>query len=239
MISVIIPTLNEAETLPETLAHLRRNDTAHETLVADARSTDRTIEAAEAAHCQIITADQPHRAKQMNLGATRARGEILFFLHADTLIDSTALQQIDMVLADPQVVGGGFTRRYRGAPAFLRFTCAMADVRCRWLGWFLGDQGIFVRRPAFEQLGGFQEMPLFEDLDLCRRLKRNGKLVCLGPPVMSSARRFARRGAVFTSLFDAWLTLRYLAGTNPERLARWRCAQNRRGKKKPSAASYA
>ena len=239
MISIIIPTLNEAGMLPETVTRIRRNDAAQEIVVSDAGSSDRTVEIAETALCRVIRGVRPHRAMQMNAGAKHAHGETLFFLHADTLIAQHGLKQIEAALANRRVVGGGFRRRYLNAPTFLLFTCALADVRCRWLGWYLGDQGIFVRRSVFEQLGGFREMPVFEDLDLCRRLKRAGKLVCLGPPVLSSARRFASRGAVSTAMFDAWLTLRYLAGASPERLASSYVARIKRRNRKSSETSYA
>jgi len=239
MISVIIPTLNEAERLPETLAHIRRNDAPHEIVVVDAASADSTTEIAEAARCRVLRGAEPDRAGQMNLGAKHAQGETLFFLHADTLIAQHGLKQIEAALANPRVVGGGFRRRYRNALVFLRLTCALSDVRCRWLGWYLGDQGIFVRLSVFDQLGGFREMPVFEDLDLCCRLKRAGKLVCLGPPVLSSARRFASRGAVSTSMFDAWLTLRYFAGASPERLASSYAARIKQRNRKSSERSYA
>ena len=223
--------------LPGTLAHIRRNESAHEIVVVDAMSTDETVKIAESAKCMVLPGADRNRAKQMNLGANHARGEILFFLHADTLITTNVLQRMAAALADPPVVGGGFRRRYLNAPTFLRFTCVLADVRSRWLGWYLGDQGIFVRRTVFDQLGGFRDLPLFEDLDFCHRLKRTGKLVCLGPPVWSSARRFSRRGAFVTSLFDLWLTLRYLSGADPARLAEFsRTGITRRNVQPPEAS---
>ena len=105
---------------------------------------------------------------------------------------------------------GDLPRRYDSSSWFLRITCLLAGLRTRWAGWFLGDQAIFIRREAFEQLGGFQDLDLFEDLDLSRRMARAGHVVTLFPPVISSSRRFRARGEVLTTVLDVWLTFRYL-----------------------------
>jgi rSAM/selenodomain-associated transferase 2 len=219
MVSIVIPTLNEAAFLSDTLACIRSNPVPHEVVVVDGGSSDATVRIAEAAKCRVLRTAEPHRAKQMNLGSTNTQGTVLLFLHADTLIPSEGLHAIETALKDERVVGGGFRRRYLNASPFLRFTCAMADWRSRWLGWHFGDQGIFIRRATFEALDGFRELRVFEDLDLCRRMKKAGRVAGLKPQVLSSARRFAKRGAIFTTLADLWLTCRYLAGTHPDRLA--------------------
>lgn len=219
MISIVVPTLNEAELLPESLARIAADQVSHETVVVDAGSSDATVRIAQAAGCRVLQSAEPHRAKQMNLGAANAQGDVLLFLHADTLIPVEGLRAIESGLEDERVIGGGFRRRYVDASLFLQFTCALADCRGRWLGWHFGDQGIFVRRAVFESLGGFRELAVFEDLDLCRRMKRVGRVVGLTPHVLSSARRFTKRGAVITSLADFWLTCRYFAGAHPGRLA--------------------
>lgn len=226
MVSIVIPTLNEAASLSDTLACINSNRVPHEVVVVDGGSSDATVRIAEAAKCRVLRTAEPHRARQMNIGAATAQGVVLFFLHADTLIPSEGLGAIEVALKDERIVGGGFRRRYLNPSLFLRFTCAMADWRSRWLGWHFGDQGIFIRRTAFEALSGFRELAVFEDLDLCRRMKTLGRVVGLKPQVLSSARRFARRGAISTTLADFWLTCRYLAGTHPNRLAA--CAAGRR-----------
>ncbi|HKS36721.1 MAG TPA: TIGR04283 family arsenosugar biosynthesis glycosyltransferase [Verrucomicrobiae bacterium] len=219
MISIVIPTLNEAELLPGSLGRIGADIVPHEIVVVDGGSSDASVRIAEAAKCRVLQSAERHRAKQMNLGAANAQGDVLLFLHADTLIPPEGLRAIESVLKNERVVGGGFRRRYVNAPAFLQFTCAMADWRGRWLGWHFGDQGIFVRRAAFEALGGFRELAVFEDVDLCRRMKKVGRVVGLRPQVLSSARRFAKRGALVTSLADLWLTCRYVTGAHPDRLA--------------------
>jgi len=219
MIAVIIPTLNEAELLPETLNCVRANDAACEILVIDAGSEDGTVQVAEAGGARIIQSPKRQRAFQMNLGAQEARSDIYLFLHADTLIGPHALQQIEKTLDQPDVVGGGFARRFQGASPVLRLTCRIGEWRSRLFGWFFGDQGIFARRSAFERAGGFRELPLFEDIDFCRRLSRFGALTTLRPPIVSSSRRFDARGSALTTISDVWLTIRYLCGADPVKLA--------------------
>jgi rSAM/selenodomain-associated transferase 2 len=219
MISVIIPTLNEAELLPDTLSHIQANHAPHEILVADAGSTDGTADLADKAGARVIHSPRRNRAAQMNLAAQTAHGEIFLFLHADTWLGPKALSQIVEALEHPGIVGGGFARRFRSSSLLLRLTCVAGEWRSKWFGWFYGDQGIFVRKKIFEQVGGFRDWPLFEDLDLSRRIARVGRVTMLRSDVVSSARRFASRGALFTTASDVFLTLRYLAGADPRHLA--------------------
>ena len=219
MIAVIIPTLNEAELLPETLSCIRANKAACEMLVVDGGSGDETVQLAEAGGARVIHSPKRQRAIQMNLGAQEARSDIFLFLHADTWIGPNALQQIEKTLDQPGLVGGGFARSFQSASPVLRVTCRIGECRSRLLGWFFGDQGIFARRSAFERAGGFRELPLFEDIDFCRRLSRFGTMTTLRPPIVSSSRRFDARGSVRTTISDVWLTMRYLCGADPVKLA--------------------
>jgi len=155
----------------------------------------------------------------MNLGTRHAHGRALLFLHADTRLPASALDRIESTLLNDRVVGGGFARRYDSNSCFLRTTCLLAGLRTRMIGWFLGDQAIFVRRGTFEKLGGFRDLELFEDLDFSMRMRQTGRVVTLSPPVISSSRRFMDRGPVLTTLLDAWLTYRYLTGADPNALA--------------------
>ena len=156
----------------------------------------------------------------MNLGAKKSTGDILLFLHADTALLATAFEKVASALTDPHVIGGAFARRYEPASAFLNATCFLAELRSRMFGWFLGDQAMFVRRDVFERLGGFRDYDIFEDLDFARRMRREGRVVTLRPPVISSARRFQSDGALRKTLADVWVTLRYVCGADPNQLAR-------------------
>jgi rSAM/selenodomain-associated transferase 2 len=220
MISVIIPTCDEAVALRATLDSVAKNKTTKEVIVVDARSVDGTSRVARENASRVLFSPHKHRAYQMNLGAQHAHGSVLLFLHADTVLPTSALEQMESVLTNNGIVGGGFARRYDSDSWFLRTTCLLAGLRTRLTGWFLGDQAIFVRKQVFESLGGFRDLDLFEDLDFSRRMRQMGQVVTLFPPVISSSRRFQRRGAVLTTLSDLWLTARYVMGANPGSLAK-------------------
>jgi rSAM/selenodomain-associated transferase 2 len=224
MISVIIPTYNEIGYVPATIESVAGNKAEKEVIVVDAGSVDGTGDLARDKAVHFLFSPRRQRAYQMNLGARHAHGRIFLFLHADTLLPPTALDQIESVLLETNIIGGGFLRRYDSNSWLLRATCLLAGLRARWTGWFLGDQAIFVRRETFEKLGGFRDLDLFEDLDLSMRMARAGKLVTLAPPVISSSRRFERPGEVLTTLSDVWLTCQYLKGVDPNTLARARRA---------------
>jgi rSAM/selenodomain-associated transferase 2 len=201
-VSVIIPALNEAAELPETI---RRAAGAHEIILADGGSHDGTADRKDA----LVIRAPRGRALQMNAGAASARGDVFLFLHADTWLPTGAFDSMNVALADKRVVGGAFARQFRTNSLFLKFTCALAAIRNRAIGWHLGDQGIFCRAEIFRELGGFKNMRAFEDVDFSRRLAKKGRLVTLRPAVLSSARRFDE-GAVKRTAKDLVLTMRYL-----------------------------
>lgn len=201
-ISVIIPALNEARELPETIARISG---AWEIIIADGGSDDGTREFKGA---MVIEAARG-RAAQMNAGAAAASGNIFLFLHADTWLQAGALDSLARAMEDSMVVGGAFQRWFRGKSIFLKATCALANVRNHAIGWHLGDQGIFCRAEIFRALGGFANMRAFEDVDFSRRLTSKGRLVTLRPGVLTSARRF-EEGPVTRTAKDLFLTAHYL-----------------------------
>ncbi len=209
-ISIIIPVANEANALPKCLGPIK--GAPNEIIVVDAGSEDGTAAVAAAAGACIIAHPERHRARQMNYGAAAARGRVLLFLHADTLLPPGALVRLLAATDRPGVVGGAFSRRYCSSSVVLAVTTRLASLRNRSLGWHLGDQALFVRREVFEKLGGYRDLAVFEDLDFSRRLRRIGKTVTLTPPVYSSARRFAQHGPLRTTWHDLLLTYRYLSG---------------------------
>jgi len=218
MISIIIPTRDEAVHLPAALDALAANLRSCEVIVADGASGDATVDVAKVRGASVIQCATRQRATQLNAGARCARGDVLLFLHADTLLPPSGLERIEAALAHHEIVGGAFARRYDSPSFLLRVTCLLAEARCRWNGWFLGDQAIFVRREMFTTLGGFREYEIFEDLDFSRRLARAGRVVTLRPPVVSSARRFAN-GAWRRTCLDFAMTCRYLRGEHPDTIA--------------------
>lgn len=211
MISVIIPTDHEAELLGATLAAVGRSTPETEVIVVDGGSGDATVAIASAAGARVVVAPERGRAAQLNHGAAIATGDVLLFLHADTIVpDGWDAAIAATMSADATCVGGAFRRRYVPGSWFLRLTCALATWRCRWSGWFLGDQAMFVRRAVFGELGGFAVLPACEDLDFSIRLARRGRTVVLRDVVLSSDRRFRRLGAVRQTWADLVTTGRFL-----------------------------
>jgi rSAM/selenodomain-associated transferase 2 len=210
IVSIIIPTLNEAHVIVPTLTAIEASMTPHEVIVVDGGSSDGTAELAKKRSDCVTCTSACNRGTQMNEGRKLARGDVLLFLHADTLIAPVALGKIVAALRPREVVGGAFARRYASPSTFLRITCLLAELRGRLFGWFLGDQAMFVRTEVFDTLGGFRAWEIFEDLDFSRRMQRIGRVVTLRPPVVSSPRRFSNRGPVRTTLDDLRLTCRYL-----------------------------
>ncbi len=216
-VSIVVPALNEAGNLPRTLAAARRVFPAAEVIVVDANSTDGTAAAARSHGARVVHSTAGNRAVQMNIGAEHGRGRVLLFLHADTILPPSAGIRLRKALADPSVVGGAFARRFDSPSWFLGWTCRLADIRGKVLGWYLGDQAMFVRRGVFRRIGGFPELRCLEDLEMSRRMKQAGRTVLLDPPVVSSGRRFGRRGAVLRTLMDFCITVRYFM--QPDRFA--------------------
>ena len=185
-ISIIIPTLNEEESLAGTLDSICGQEIGKEILIADGGSSDDTRKIAEARgdNCRVVSCKKQGRAAQMNEAANLAKSEILLFLHADTVLPENCQVLADAVAAVSQhrdVVGGGFERVFDSPSCILGLTCRVGTIRSRDLGIILGDQGIFVRRDVFERLKGFDEsLRLGEDLDFSRRMRREGRTVC--PP---------------------------------------------------------
>jgi rSAM/selenodomain-associated transferase 2 len=214
-VSVVIPVFNEAETLGATISAIHSEAAALEILVVDAESSDESAAVAKKAGARIVRSHFRQRAHQLNLGAQHARAEMIIFLHADTILPSSAIDRMVSVTRAPEIAGGAFRRRYASPSKLLRVTCLLALCRNFLIGWHLGDQAMFVRRAVFFQLGGFREVDQFEDLDFSRRLKRFGRIVTLSPCVTSSARRFDG-GAARTTLRDFGLTIRYLVKGLPE-----------------------
>ena len=219
-ISVIIPTLHEEKTLPETLARLRHPAFA-EVLVVDGGSRDRALADIALAHPLTRVFNAPTgRARQMNAGAAVAKGELLLFLHADTLLPPTAAEDITAAMADTRIVGGRFDARLVPDRGLLWVVGRMMSWRSRITGIATGDQAIFVRRKVFEDIGAFPDIPIMEDIAFSRRLKRAGQVAALHRCVMTSGRRWKRHGAIRTILLMWWLRLLFLLGVSPDRLQR-------------------
>jgi rSAM/selenodomain-associated transferase 2 len=217
-ISIVVPTLEEAPSVAHTLAAARQPGVA-ELIVVDGGSRDATREVARRFADAVLTAP-PGRAAQMNAGAAAARGDVLLFLHADTRLPVGFAEAVTQALADPVVVGGRFDVALDADGWPYRVIERLISARSRLTGVATGDQALFVRRAVFEELGGFAPIPLMEDVDLARRLKRHGRVAALHETVLTSARRWQRRGVWRTVLLMWSLRLAYYAGVPPATLAR-------------------
>jgi rSAM/selenodomain-associated transferase 2 len=218
-LSVVVPTLEEESGIEETLRRLRAVlPEDGEIVVADGGSCDRTVPFAST--LARVVRSKPGRGSQMNAGARAGRGSVLAFLHADAWLEEGALEEARERLRDPRVVAVFFRQRIESRHPFFRWVEFVADVRGRWLRCVYGDSGLVLRRETFEACGGFPEDPLFEDLGISAKLRRRGgRFERTRARIHVSARRWRRHGVLRQGLTNTWLTLRYLAGADPRRLA--------------------
>lgn len=217
-LSVIIPTLGEAATLPSLLVALK-NQGFDDVIVADASEGSSTFDVAIAADVKCLPHLQIGRGAQMHAAAQVAKGDILFFIHADTVLPMGACDAIQACMEDTNVVAGCFRLAFdRRHPLLSLYTfCSRLNLTIATYG----DQGLFVRRSVYEKIGGFAQMALLEDLEIQSRLRRAGRFVKLPLEIITSARRFVRRGILRQQVLNVVIVIAYLLGVSPDRLARW------------------
>jgi rSAM/selenodomain-associated transferase 2 len=218
-VTIVIPALDEEAAIGATLDALEplQRD-GHELVVVDGGSRDRTVQIARERAGTVLQALRG-RAAQMNAGAAVATGDVLLFLHADTMLPPGAVARIRETVAGG-ASWGRFDVTITGRSRMLRVVAALMNLRSRWSGIATGDQAIFVRRDVFEAIGRFPEQPLMEDIELSRRLRVLARPACLRDRVVTSGRRWEARG-VWRTIFLMWrLRWRYWRGEAPERLAR-------------------
>ena len=215
-ISVIIPTLNEAACLGETLRRVRA-ERPREILVVDGGSSDATCQAARAA--DRLLHGPRGRAAQMNHGAAHAAGDILLFLHADCILETGALRAAEKCLQRGGVAAGCFRMTVTAEGFLYRLIDACAMARVRLTGLIYGDQGLFVERRRFERIGGFPPLRLMEDVFISKALRREGRMLVAPRRVFVSPRRWQRQGIVRQTLRNWTLTARAAIGVHPDHLA--------------------
>jgi rSAM/selenodomain-associated transferase 2 len=222
-ISIIIPTLNEAENIKEAIVTTQLN-TNIEVIIVDGGSKDDTIEIAQSLSVKVISSS-PGRAVQMNAGAVAATGDILLFLHADTRLPIGFDEMVRTALQQSGTVAGAFKLRIDASLLSLRWVELGVNLRSHFYQMPYGDQAIFLTKAVFQQIGGFPELPIMEDFELIRRLKRIGRIVIIPTPVVTSARRWLQKGVFKTTLLNQIVIIAYLLGVSPERICSWYCRE--------------
>jgi rSAM/selenodomain-associated transferase 2 len=219
VISVIIPVLNEAAQIGAALRRTPRTED-FEVIVVDGGSTDETAAIAEAYGVRVIHT-AAGRARQMNAGAAVARGDILLFLHADTRLPADFAHVVRKTLAGPGVILGAFRLRIDSPLWGFRIIEALANFRSAFWKMPYGDQAFFLRARHFRMAGGFSNLPIMEDFEFVRRLRRWGRIAVAPAAVLTSARRWEQLGVLRATLLNQAIILAYLFGVPPARLARW------------------
>lgn len=230
MISVIIPTCNEADIISRSLEELHRPEVSagipFEVIVSDASATDDTAQEVRR-YCsrsgnpvKLVTAPLG-RGAQMNRGALEAAYPVLLFLHADVALPEGALAAVGDALARPDVVGGGFLKSYREDDWRLGLNVLLTRIRVLWFKSFWGNDCIFVRRTAFDQLGGYACWPILEDVDFSKRMRQLGRTAAIRMEVLASARRYLQQGILRQGMRNLRILIAYWLGKDPADLRKW------------------
>ncbi len=227
-ISIIIPVLNEASTIAPIISTALQAENV-EIIVADGGSSDGTVEIAQSLGVRVIST-AARRATQMNAGAIAATGDILLFLHADTHLPRGYDSAARKALAKPSSVGGAFELKIDGRRLCLRLVEIGVNWRSNFLQMPYGDQAIFLSSATFDKIGGFPDLPLMEDFEFVRRLKKQGRIEIVPQPVLTSARRWQQVGVLKTTIVNQIVIIAYFLRVSPDRLAFWY-----RGQKKNSS----
>jgi rSAM/selenodomain-associated transferase 2 len=218
-ISIIIPVLNDAQRLSETLT-IQTAATNVELIVVDGGSQDDTISIAQTAGVKLLHSP-PGRAIQMNQGAAISAGDILLFLHADTQLPARFDALVRDTLSQPNTIAGAFELNIDAKSSGVRLVEWGANLRSRYLQLPYGDQAIFLTKAVFQAVGGFPELPIMEDFEFMRCLKRKGTIKIVRAAVLTSGRRWQTLGVVRTTLINQFVIGAYFLGVSPERIRQW------------------
>ena len=219
-ISVIIPVLNEAGFINTLLKEIRESCKDAEIIVVDGGSGDGTVEIAERCANKVLSSP-PSRGRQLGLGLEEASGDIILFLHADLrLPDGWNDSILRLFKEDREAVGGAFGLKMDTASLFFSVISFAVRLRSEVLGVVYGDQGIFAKKDVLDSIGGIREQPIFEDVELWKRLKKKGRVVILKDDIITSTRRWKSGGILYTTLKNWLFYLLYLSGLSPDTLYR-------------------
>ncbi len=221
-VSIIIPALNEAGTINTTIDSVfNQNVSPVEVIVVDGDKKGTTISAIQENSVKSITSS-PGRSIQMNRGAGEATGDILLFLHSDTTLPDNALKKILHTIKNENYPAGAFNLTINATGFSFRVVEKMASLRSRLTRIPFGDQAIFIKRDLFETLDGYTNIPVMEDLDLMKRIKKAGlKIKLLSPGILTSARRWKKEGVVYCTVRNWVILFFFMIGISPFKLARF------------------
>ncbi len=217
LVSIVIPVLNEETTIEATLKHLKSLAGNKEIIVVDGGSNDQTYQLAAELADQVCRS-KAGRGVQMNVGAKRAQGDVILFLHSDSRLSENAILAIIEVMGDQSIVGGNFSLRIDDPSWSLRFISYTSNLRAKYLKLAFGDQGIFVRREVFNTLGGYPEVELMEDWEFSKSLAKKGELAYLEERIYTSARRWHKFGVWKTIFLMHKIKFLYICGVDPDKL---------------------
>jgi hypothetical protein len=221
-ISVIIPCWNDDAALIQCLNSISRLDGISQIIIADASHepvAGRIVR--EIANVRIVYCDQPNRGRQLNAGAALAAGDLLIFLHVDAPLTQKHVNALREAACRDGMVGGAFHREFDRKHRWRRWLVPIVRFYNCHFGALYGDQTLFVRRGHFARLGGFADIPLMEDVEFSRRLRKSGPITLLDPPVCASARRHERHGALRTTLMNLVMLILFRLHVSPRTLHRW------------------
>lgn len=226
MISIITPILNEEESIGRYFQNINDLEGDFELILVDGESSDGTLLEIEKIregfdHPLTVISSPRGRSLQMNRGVKVAKGDILLFLHVDTKIERDSLNVIEGRITDDGIIGGGFTQRFENPDTFLKITSAFGNLRTRATRIFFGDFGIFIKKDIFDRMGGYNEIPFLEDVELCKKAKQYGKLDQIDRVIITSPRRYEKKGKIRLTAFFTMAVFLNMVGLRPKFLYRY------------------
>ena len=216
MVSIIVPVLNEEKNIVSFLKKINSLSGNKEIIVVDGYSKDKTADLA-GKFAKVIFS-KSGRAVQMNEGAKAAEGDILWFVHSDSLVDANSIDYIDQAIKEGNIGGGFSIYFYDYNNLFMKYISKTSNIRGRKFGMLYGDQGIFVKKDVFNKIGGYPEIEIMEDIEFSLKLKKYGKIKLLKCPIGTSARRFKKGGQLRTHLLMHKIRILYFLGVKPYKL---------------------
>lgn len=191
MFTIVVPTFNEQDFIVSCLDSLFKQRENFELIVVDGGSSDKTIDLVSKFACRLIRLKEPNLALQLNTGALKSSGDVIIFLHADCRLAPGILGRLKKILSkNNKIIGGAFTMTIEGERFFYKIFSAGGNIYCKISKTFFGDRAIFIKKSAFDSLGGYRAIPIMTDVDFSVRMKRIGKTVLINGPVISSGRKF-------------------------------------------------